>query len=150
MQEALSSWPELRKAGVALTEGGAFLESYLRPGEDLAAVAVAEKGIFQFTLTAHGPSGHGSTPVDDAAPDHVVRAATRVLGREVPFVMTKPTERQLRDIGEAHGGVEAIVLANPALAKAFAKPLLDATPSSSALFRDTCALTMLDAGIKRN
>ena len=57
---------------------------------------------------------------------------------------------QLEDIGAAHGGVEGIFLSSPALAKAVAQPLLDSTPTSAALFRDTCALTMLDSGIKRN
>ncbi len=150
MKQALVDWPELKKAAFALTEGGAFLESYLRPGEDLAAVAVAEKGLFQFSLTAHGKSGHGSTPVDDAAPDRIIRAAARVLDRDVRFTITPIAARQLADIGAAHGGIEGVVLSSPALAKAFARPLLDATPSSAALFRDTCSLTVLDAGQKRN
>jgi acetylornithine deacetylase/succinyl-diaminopimelate desuccinylase-like protein len=42
------------------------------------------------------------------------------------------------------------VLSSPALAKAFARPLLEATPSTAALYRDTCSLTMLDAGVKTN
>ena len=84
VQAALRDWPAVRGAWVALTEGGFLLESYLRAGEDLAAITVAEKGILQVTLSARGPAGHGSVPLPDAAPDRVVRAVARVLDREVP------------------------------------------------------------------
>jgi acetylornithine deacetylase/succinyl-diaminopimelate desuccinylase-like protein len=150
IQQALRDWPELKQAKGAINEGGFLLESYLRPGEDLAAIAVAEKGLFQFVLEARGPSGHGSTPVDDAAPDRVVRAASRMLAKTSSFRWTRATERQMHDIADARGGVEGIVLANPPLATLLAQGTLEATPSSRALFRDTCALTMLEGGLKRN
>lgn len=150
IQQALRDWPELKDSAGAINEGGFLLESYLRPGEDLAAIAVAEKGLFQFSLEATGPSGHGSTPVDDAAPDRVVRAASRMLAREASFRWTRATERQMHDIADARGGVEGIVLSNPPLASLLAQGTLEATPSSRALFRDTCALTMLEGGLKRN
>lgn len=147
---ALERWPELGRAWAVLTEGGTLLESYLRPGEDFAAIAVAEKGLFQFTLEAKGQSGHGSTPIDDAAPDRLVRAVARVLARAPAFTLTSPTTRQLEDIGAARGGLEGVLLGNPPLAAALARPLLDATATTRALYRDTCALTMLDGGLKRN
>lgn len=150
IQQALRDWPELKAARGAINEGGFLLESYLRPGEDLAAIAVAEKGLFQFVLETNGPSGHGSTPVDDAAPDRVVRAASRMLAHSSSFRWTRATERQMHDIADARGGVEGIVLANPPLATLLAQGTLEATPSSRALFRDTCALTMLEGGVKRN
>jgi carboxypeptidase PM20D1 len=56
----------------------------------------------------------------------------------------------MHDIADARGGVEGIVLANPPLATLLAQGTLEATPSSRALFRDTCALTMLEGGLKRN
>lgn len=150
MQQALVEWPEIKRAQHAINEGSFVLESYLRPGEDLAAIAVAEKGLFQFTIEARGPHGHGSTPLADAAADRIVRATARLLARATPFRWTRATARQLRDIGDARGGVEALVLSNPALADAFAKGTLEATPSMAALFRDTCALTVLQAGFERN
>lgn len=150
IKQALLDWPEIKKAAYAINEGGFLLESFLRPGEDLAAVAVAEKGLFQFTIEATGPSGPGATPVAGAAPDRLARATSRMLARQAPFRWTRATERQLHDIGTARGGVEGLVLTNPALAGVLAMESLQATPSSSSLFRDTCALTVLEAGLKRN
>jgi acetylornithine deacetylase/succinyl-diaminopimelate desuccinylase-like protein len=148
--EAWELWPELKRAAHALTEGGMLIESALRPGEDLAAIAVAEKGVFQFRLEARGAPGHGSAPPDDTAPDRLVRAVARLRAREAPFTITAVTARQLRDIGAARGGVEGLVLSSPGLARAFGQPLLDDTPAMRALYRDTCALTVLEAGIKRS
>jgi carboxypeptidase PM20D1 len=150
MQQALLDWPELLTAELALNEGGFLLESPLRPGEDLAAVAVAEKGLFQFSIEASGPSGHGSTPLAGAAPDRLVRAVARVLARAAPFRFTRATERQLRDIGEARGGGEALVLSSPALTAWLAQGALETTPTAAALFHDTCALTVVHAGATRN
>lgn len=150
MRAALHDWPVLTGAYAALTEGGYLLEDYLRPGEDIAAIAVAEKGILQVTLSARGPSGHGSAPMSDAAPDRVVRAVARVLGREVERRVTPPVAAQLRALGAQRGGLEALALATPGLGTAIGMQVLEATAQTRALTRDTCALTMLSSGLKRN
>lgn len=149
-QAALRDWPALRGAWAVLTEGGFLLESFLRPGEDLAAITVAEKGILQVTLSARGPAGHGSVPIPDAAPDRVLRAVLRVLDREVPRRVTAPVETQLRALGEQRGGIEGFVLTTPPLTQLVGQQVLEATAQSRALLRDTCALTLMSAGVKRN
>ena len=149
-QAALRDWPALRGAWAVLTEGGFLLESYLRPGEDLAAITVAEKGILQVTLSARGPAGHGSVPLQDAAPDRVLRAAQRVLDREVPRRVTAPVEAQLHALGAQRGGIEGFVLTTPPLSTLVGQSVLEATAQSRALLRDTCALTLMSAGVKRN
>lgn len=150
VQAALRDWPVVRRSWAALTEGGFLLESFLRPGEHLAVITVAEKGLLQVTLSARGPAGHGSVPLADAAPDRVVRALARVLGRDIPRRITPPVEAQLRALGEQRGGLEGLVLTTPPLSSIAGMAVLDATAQSRALLRDTCALTLLDAGVKRN
>lgn len=149
-QAALRDWPAVRGAWVALTEGGFLLEGYLRPGEDIAAITVAEKGILQVTLSARGPAGHGAAPMPDAAPERVVRAVARVLARDDHRRVTPPVEAQLRALGAQRGGLEGVALATPGLATLVGLSALEATAQTRALTRDTCAVTMLDSGIKRN
>jgi acetylornithine deacetylase/succinyl-diaminopimelate desuccinylase-like protein len=150
IQAALERWPDLKEAFAVLTEGSFLLESYLRPGEDLAPIAVAEKGLFQFRLEAQGASGHGSTPMDGAAADRVVLAAERVLRREPPFVLTRPVADNLAALGAGRGGVEGMVLGTPWLRDIVARRTMGATSTTRALVNDTCALTVLRAGDKTN
>lgn len=150
IRAALRTWPVLAKAAFALDEGGFLVESLVRPGEDVAVVGVAEKGLFQFRLEATGDGGEGHTPLSGAAPDRLVAAVARLLEREAPFRLTPESERQLRDLGAATGGLEGALLEHPALAAAVARPLVENSPGLGAPTRDTCALTILDAGIKRS
>ena len=151
VQAALDAWPDVLRAGAsALTEGGFLFDSFLRRGEDIAAVAVAEKGLFQFRLRATGPTGHGSTPLPDAAPERVVRAAARVLAAAPDLRVSTPTARMFAALGAARGGVEGAVLGNPALLLGVAGGRLSSSPTMRALLADTCALTMLSAGTKEN
>ncbi len=150
LQQALVDWPAISRAAYALGGGGHLLESYWRPGEDLAAIAAADKGLFQFTLEASGPHGPAATPAKETAPDRMTRALSRIIARASPFRWTRASERLLYDVGEARGGVEGVVLKSPTLAGAFAKEMLEATPASAALYRDTCALTVMQAGRERS
>lgn len=150
IQAALRRWPELARSWAVLTEGGFLLEGYLRPGEDVAAITVAEKGMLQLTLSARGPAGHGSVPLHDAAPDRVVRAVSRVLDRNIERRVTPPVQEQLGALGEQRGGLQGLVLTTPPLAALVGAEVLEATVQSRTLIRDTCALTMLSAGVKRN
>ncbi|HEY4220838.1 MAG TPA: peptidase dimerization domain-containing protein [Myxococcota bacterium] len=145
---ALADFPALAHAQVALAAGPAIVQSALVPGEELAAIAVAEKGILEVALSAHGDAGPASVPPPVSAADRVVAASARIRRSqgERPFTITKPTERELVDVGRAHGGVEQVVLALPRIRDSFALSSLGDSPSARALFQDTCALAVLAAG----
>jgi carboxypeptidase PM20D1 len=78
-----------------------------------------------------------------------VQAAARVLRRDPRARVTEPVLRQLAALGRDRGGIESVVLGNGALARAVAPSLFDA-PATQPLVKDTCALTMLSAGVKEN
>ncbi len=148
---AIEAWPHVLRPGArVLTEGSYFLESMLAPGEDIAAVAVAEKGLFQFRLRARGPSGHGSTPQKDSATDRLVRAARRIVDVDRPLRLTTPTERMFGALGKSRGGVQGAVMANPPILLLVGGDTLAASATTRALLSDTCALTMMSAGQKVN
>ena len=150
IQHALAEWPVLAQARLVITEGAYFIQDYFEAGEDLAPVAVAEKGLFQFVLETRGPSGHGSTPTEDDAPRRLVRAASRVLDVALPLRLTPPTERMFARLGQRRGGIAGVVLGTPLLLTRLGRDQLEENPTTRALVHDTCALTQLAAGEKQN
>jgi acetylornithine deacetylase/succinyl-diaminopimelate desuccinylase-like protein len=70
----------LQNAEFLITEGG----ETLLDGRAVRHVGVdiAEKAPFWLHVVAHGQAGHGSRPIDDSAPNRLVRALDRVLAYE--------------------------------------------------------------------
>ena len=70
--------PELlENAEFLVTEGG---ENPLQYGQvTYVGVDVAEKAPFWLHVVAHGRAGHGSRPMDDAAPNRLLAALNRIL-----------------------------------------------------------------------
>ena len=70
--------PELlENAEFLLTEGG---ENPLQYGQvTYVGIDVAEKAPFWLHVVAHGRAGHGSRPMDDAAPNRLLAALNRIL-----------------------------------------------------------------------
>lgn len=149
MVAAFKRWPQLAAAEWALGEASYIADGALKEGEVLAAVAVAEKGIFQFNLVTEGKSGHGSNPPSNSAPARLARAVERVLEREDPLVLTPPAERMLGALGAGRGGVTGAVMQSPPLLKALGQGTLE-SDEARPLVHNTCALTRLDAGYKTN
>ena len=149
MVAAFRSWPQLAKAQWALGEASFLADGALKEGELLAAIAVAEKGIFQFDLVTAGKSGHGSNPPADSATARLTRAVDRVLRRDDPLTLTPATEQMLGAIGQGRGGVVGLVMQSPALLAAVGRGTLDGEEARP-LVHNTCALTRLTAGYKTN
>jgi acetylornithine deacetylase/succinyl-diaminopimelate desuccinylase-like protein len=150
MRSALTRWPNVLKAEWAINEGAFLLQDYFQDGEDVAAVSVAQKGVLQFQLTTTGSAGHGSSPSDDDATHRLIRAIDRILHRHNPLLLTAETERMFGLVGQARGGIDGFVMQNPVLLAQFGRSSLEAKRSTSALVHNTCALTVLEAGYKRN
>ncbi len=150
MQAALTTWPALREAEVAFNEGAMVVQDLFHPGEDVWTVAVAERGLMQFTLTTTGESGHGSRPGPDDAPARLTRAMQSVLAREDPLTLTDETRVMFAEMGRARGGVSGLLMQVPPLLGVFGASSLEENPAMRVLVHNTCALTMMDAGYKRN
>lgn len=70
--------PELlANAEFLVTEGGENLEEQDRV--KYVGLDVAEKSPYWLVLTAHGRPGHGSKPLENSAPNRLVRALNRVI-----------------------------------------------------------------------
>ena len=121
-------------------------------GRRLVQVAVAEKTPCWIELTAHGESGHGSTPPPETAVTRLVRALERLDGYQttvkvVPSVgdyfaalaplEDEPLRTRLRDLGAA--------LDDPAFLADFTS-----NPRQNALVRNTLTPTVLEGGSKVN
>lgn len=135
--------PEKVRCDYLLNEGGG---SVFDVGEDRHyGVCIAEKGVFRFTLTAHGRAGHASMPA----------MADNALPKLAPLLATLATAKAELDVTDAPagllGGLGIEVGDDPAAAleelrarapelAAFVEPMLSVT----------FAPTMIGAGSKIN
>lgn len=132
-----------------LNEGGHIR---VENGRRRYEVSVAEKTPCWLRLTAHGKSGHGSTPPADTATTRLVQALDRIIKRDaelnvVPEVQAyyaalapsedEPRRTQLQDLRKS--------LADETFRQQFL-----ADPRDAALVRNTIAPTVLSASQKTN
>jgi acetylornithine deacetylase/succinyl-diaminopimelate desuccinylase-like protein len=142
--------PDLMDAYGVWDEGGIGLSDAL--SVPAMFISVTEKQVLWLKLIAEGPAGHGSRPIPNAAPRRLEEGLQRIFA-DLPAPRLTPLSRQVfRRIGSAVGGFEGFALRrlkNP-IVWLFADGLLQQDPLTSALVRDTIALTMLRAGYKPN
>ncbi|NIO39442.1 MAG: M20/M25/M40 family metallo-hydrolase, partial [Burkholderiales bacterium] len=104
-------------------------------------------------VISRGDSGHGSTPHDNNAVDHLVRALDRLLDSEPRAEMSPPVAEMMRRNSRLQEfpnsffsaradqwPFEAIVL----------RSMKDLSPRTRSMTRNSCSLTGLSAGIKTN
>ena len=147
--------PDLVECEWVLNEGG-FGVSEVIPGVSTFGVAVTEKAILWLRLTATGRPGHGSTPHDDQALEHLL-AALAAVTRARPLRMTPLVAESFRGLaGQATPAVRAAVEAATSqvgrtVVSLAGSPLAGALPPSlRALLRDTLTITAIHAGYKEN
>lgn len=145
--------PELLDADIALNEGGGLsLDEHGRP--KLIQLQTAEKQYQDFTITAHGTTGHSSVPRDDNAiyelSAGLAKLATHAFQpRLLPvtrayFANRAPLEEP--ELAAAMRTLAAVDGAPPADALA----VLDKDPALAATVRTTCVATMLSGGTRVN
>ncbi|MBW2039863.1 MAG: M20/M25/M40 family metallo-hydrolase [Deltaproteobacteria bacterium] len=143
--------PRLKEAAFVLNEGGTIL---LREnGEvDHYEIATAQKVVSQFTLRARGRSGHGSRPHGDSANVKLIRALSRVVEWEAPFVIIPLVKKYFANLAKLKPPEEAKgyqdiegALRDPSFAEVFT-----ANPNYNAMVRNTFTPTILRAGNKVN
>lgn len=119
----------------SVNEGGLGIKDLLVEGQTVYTISVAEKGVLWLKMTAHGESGHGSTPVPGRAPERLLRAIARLEARhEDPIVHPSLYELASR-IGDDAGGFKGFVLRRPWLVDAFVVgKLMESPPAKATLF----------------
>lgn len=145
--------PEWLDAEFGINEAGGF--AVLVDGQPIYTCQVAEKGGADVDLVALGRPGHSSVPHDDNPVVHLGAALT-ALGRRMPHHVT-PAVRAFFETAAQGVGPEVGALLLDLLDPDRSDAALAALPAEApvkgmfdAMLRNTCAPTMLSAGIKRN
>ena len=145
--------PELLDAGIALNEGGGLsLDEHGRP--KLIQLQTAEKQYQDFTITAHGTTGHSSVPRNDnaiyALSAGLAKLAThRFTPRLLPVTRAYFTNRAPLEEPELAAAMRTLAATDgPPPADALA--VLDEDPALAATVRTTCVATMLSGGTRVN
>lgn len=116
-------------------------------------VGTTEKTPCWLRLTAKGTPGHGSVPKEDSAPSRMLRALGKIEAYETQLIITEPVARYFRsiaplqtaaDIRRAYSDIRA------AVADAWLRKILLASPYNAALLRNTIQPTVVQIGSKTN
>ena len=141
----------LGHAEYLLTEGG---ENLLRDDGRVAYVGIdtAEKVPFWLHVVAHGKPGHGSRPLEDSAPNRLVRALARILAHPTELKVTPGVAEFLRDMAPYQQGPRARWFADPAAALKDPRfrAEVERDESLNYLLRNTLSLTMLGGSQQTN
>ena len=115
-------------------------------------VDVAEKIPFWVHLVAHGRAGHGSRPIPDSAPDHLVRALNRNLAYRTPYKVLPVVEEFFRDLAPNEPPERARRFRNikQALHDPRFEQQVDSDESLNFLLRDTISVTMMHGSEQTN
>ena len=145
--------PEWLDAEYGVNEAGGF--AVLVDGQPIYTCQVAEKGGADVDLIARGRPGHSSVPHDDNPIVHLGGAQTR-LGGKLPHRVTPAVaaffEAAARAVGPEVGRL-LLDLLDPVRAEEALQALPVEPPVRGmfdAMLRNTCAPTLLEAGVKRN
>jgi len=147
--DAIRRWPEVAQAEWAVGEASYIVDGALKEGETVAAINVAEKGLFQFRLRTQGPAGHGSQPPRNASTVRLMRAVQNVVDLDDPLHMTPTVKDMMGALGSQRGGAAGFVMTQPWLLQQVGRSTLE-SDEARVLVHNTCALTRLDAGYKTN
>lgn len=145
--------PELIRAEFALNEGGRIRVVNGRPL--YAAVQTTEKVANVVTVTARGPAGHASVPIEGNAVARLARAVAAIVAHEQPIRLL-PTVREffarLSDVwpDEEVGDAMADVASGDAEAVARGCHALCRLPIYNAVLRTGLSPTILQAGSRAN
>lgn len=151
----LREHPEYFDAEYGLNEAGGFAVQV--GGKSLYTIQVGEKGAANLDLVASGQPGHSSVPHDDNAVFHLARVLARMAGEKMPH--RPPASVRAFFARAAQAQSDAALAADlralldaPSCDDALARlPVNAATRHMfDAMLRNTCAPTILEAGLKRN
>ncbi len=148
---AIQKYWEKIACAYALNEGGRVM---MKDGKvQYVGVQASEKVAYNVTVTATGPSGHGSLPRPDNAVVHLAAAVEKLGTYQVPAQPSTITLRyfeQLAKIEDDDIAKWMRALEQPERADLAVKHLGEESPMWNSMLRDTIAPTMLQAGVRVN
>ena len=124
-----------------VNEGGLGVTGVLEPGQTVYGISVAEKGLLWLRVTAHGKSGHGSTPLPGRAPDRLLDALQKLRERKLVAEVHPSVYGALAAAGKLAGGVKGWVLQRPFWVDHVAMGALMDEAGSRAMLANTCSVT---------
>jgi acetylornithine deacetylase/succinyl-diaminopimelate desuccinylase-like protein len=135
----------------ALNEGGRVI---VKDGKvQYVGIQASEKVAYNVTVTATGPSGHGSMPRPENAVVHLAAAIAKLGAYQVPAQPSTITLRyfeQLAKIEDDEIAKWMRAIEQPERADLAFKHLSEQSPMWNSMLRDTIAPTMLQAGVRVN
>ena len=133
-----------------LDEGGAVVSDLL-PGVTgpVALVGIGEKGYLNVELVAEGGGGHSSVPPPHTAIGLLAGAVQRLEAAPMPARLDVQA-RFFAALAPAMGGWPGLALRNLDRLGPLVERRLSSLPSGNALIRTTCAVTMIQGGVKPN
>ena len=147
--------PEVFDAEYGINEAGGFTVTIA--GQPLYLCQVAEKGSAPIDLVATGKPGHSSVPHDDNAIVTLGRAISDLGSTRLPHHPPESVDAFFRSAAAAQSDGHVADLLRAVLIPDQADEALAALPLEErdrlmfdAMLRNTCAPTLLNAGLKRN
>ena len=135
----------------AIGEFGGF--SYHLDGTEFVPIQVSERIGVEFTVTTHGPSGHGSLPVSDGAMARMGAVLTALDRADFPVHIAPATRFMLEGIARHSSGATRFAV-NRLLDERTASLALSALGGRleriGPLLRNTASPTIVRAGASRN
>jgi acetylornithine deacetylase/succinyl-diaminopimelate desuccinylase-like protein len=125
-----STHPDAVRCDMLVNEGAGEVFDY--DGRRAYGVCCGEKGVFRFTLTAHGVAGHASLPrMGDNALLKLGPVLERLAGGQHSFELTETSRELLRRLGQdpddPRQALARIASSEPALAGLVLEPMLGVT-----------------------
>ncbi len=142
--------PLFGDAEFLITEGG---ENPLEHGHvKYIGIDAAEKAPFWIHVLAHGRPGHGSRPIEDSAPNRLVRALNRIVSYQTEMKVLPVVEEFLRQMAPLQPPARARRFRNirQALQDAAFRSTITKDPELNYLFRNTISLSMLGGSRQTN
>jgi carboxypeptidase PM20D1 len=145
----------LKSRGIRLEyivdEGGAVVPGTMFGIKDnIAAVAIAEKGMVNFELSVRGAEGHASMPPRHTASGKIARAITRIERRPFPTRLTATMSKLLKQLGAHMPEPRRALLRNLWATHPLVRAVFERMPTMNALIRTTQAVTVLEGSSKAN
>ncbi|BCS32468.1 hypothetical protein TBR22_A16830 [Luteitalea sp. TBR-22] len=143
-------WPEI-EAEYCLAEGGGVT----RTGGQVrfATVQSSEKIPYGVTLTAKGPSGHGSVPLRTNAVVHLARAVTKIADWQSTMRLNDTTRayfERLATISSAEDARRYRALLDPQRAASVQDHLAEREPRHHSMLRTSVSPNILEGGFQVN
>ena len=116
-------------------------------------VSTTEKTPYRATLTARGPAGHGSRPIQTNALVHLSQAVVKVANYRPPLRLNDTTRayfERLANISTPEEGARYNGLFDPARTEGIQDYLAKNEPGNYSMLRTSISPTMMQAGYRNN